>query len=351
MVSYFGILQYLVFVILWFIGIVFSFQSCLKADKYDMDARRNFKVLWEEVDKKYSLFARKNIDWAQIKTCYEPLLNSKTDQGFLFEVLRQVLSELHDGHVNLSTPTNVFSYKDFYLNYPVNFDPILVKRIYLGRDERVFGGVFRTRVLRANDIVPNPEILYIRYASFTSSIHASTLSSILAYIKLLNIKGIIIDIRSNTGGNLDNAQTLAGFLHSEDFVAGYIKFKTGPGHNDFSDFAQINAKSKVHLNGLPVVILTDRLVYSAANFFAAAVKDLPNVILLGDTTGGGGGMPYSNQLPNGWNFSISVNELFDKDKQPLEYGVAPNVIARFRYDDMKDNLIDTSYLILSRQIR
>lgn len=62
-------------------------------------------------------------------------------------------------------------------------------------------------------------------------------------------------------------------------------------------------------------------------------------------------MPYSNQLPNGWNFSISVNELFDKDKQPLEYGVAPNVIARFRYDDMKDNLIDTSYLILSRQIR
>lgn len=341
---------------LWIIIGVFSLQACLKPTKRDQDARRNFQVLWEEVDKKYSLFARKNIDWNAVKAHYEPMLDANTNPGVLFQVLRAVLSELHDGHVNLVSSTNVFRYKDFYLNYPPNFDPIVVRRNYLGREERIFGGVFPTRVLRgvsennANN-QSAPLVLYLRYSSFSSPVHNSTLRAIVSYIKSLNIQGLIIDIRNNTGGNLKNAQTLAGFLNRENFTAGYIKFKKGPGHQEFSDFAQIKTNSKVHLDGLPVIVLTDRLVYSAANFFAAAVKNLPNVTLLGDTTGGGGGMPYSNQLPNGWDFSISVNELFNQEKQPLEYGVAPQIIASLRPDLSKDNLIDTAYIILSKQNR
>lgn len=339
---------------LWIITVFFGFTACLKNNRKKTDARHNFSVFWQEVDKKYSLFKRKNIDWNEVRARYEPLLTEKTNSAVLFEILKKSLSEFRDGHVYLSTPTNVFRYKDFFLDYYPNFNPVVIRRNYLGRDERVFGGVLPTRILRGKNSSENligPAILYLRYSSFTTPIYNSILKILANYIKSLKVCGLIIDIRNNTGGNLDNAQTLAGFLSKENFTAGYIKFKTGPGHEDFSDFAEIKSNAETHLDNLPVIVLTDRLVYSAANFFAGAVRGLPNVTLLGDTTGGGGGMPYSNQLPNNWEFSISVNELFDPDKKPLEYGVTPHISARLRFDQEKDNLIDTSYVILSRQLK
>lgn len=327
--------------------LILLLPACLKVN-HSQDPVRNFAVLWEEVDKKYSLFERKNINWAEVKNRYAPLLNAGSSPAELFEVLKSALSELKDGHVNLTTPTNVFSYKDFYLDYYPNFNPTVIRYHYLGDYDRVFGGVLPTQVLRKAGAHSGQPVLYLRYASFNLPVHNAMLATLREYMQSLNIHGLIIDIRSNTGGNLDNAQTLAGFLHRENFTAGYIKFKTGSGHQDFSDFARINTNAEVHLDGLPVIVLTDRLVYSAANFFAGAVKGLANVTLLGDRTGGGGGMPYSNQLPNGWDFTISVNELFDPNKAPLEPGIAPDIAVRLRFDSTRDNLIDTAYYLLNQ---
>ena len=48
-------------------------------------------------------------------------------------------------------------------------------------------------------------------------------------------RGLIIDIRSNGGGNLTNADLLASRFCNEKTLVGYTQHKTGPGHNDFSD--------------------------------------------------------------------------------------------------------------------
>ena len=46
--------------------------------------------------------------------------------------------------------------------------------------------------------------------------------------------------------------------------------------------------------------------------------------VVGDYTGGGAGMPFSSELPNGWSVRFSACPMYDKDKQSTEFGIAPD---------------------------
>jgi hypothetical protein len=74
-----------------------------------------------------------------------------------------------------------------------------------------------------------------------------------------------------------------------------------------------------------IIVLTNRKVYSAANFFTSTMSVLNNVTILGDQTGGGGGAPYSGQLLNGWSYTFSTTLLLSIDNQFIENGVAPDI--------------------------
>ena len=55
----------------------------------------------------------------------------------------------------------------------------------------------------------------------------------------------------------------------------------------------------------PVAVLTNRRTFSAAESFVLAMRTLPQVTLVGDTTGGGSGNPLFREMPNGWSLSVS----------------------------------------------
>jgi len=53
---------------------------------------------------------------------------------------------------------------------------------------------------------------------------------------------------------------------------------------------------------------------------------LPNVTIIGDTTGGGSANPISLQLPNGWSYRVSRWIQYTADKQIFEgKGIAPDL--------------------------
>lgn len=348
--------------------------GCIKPTTYTTDARTNFDLLWKEVDQKYGLFARKNVDWAAIRRKYEPKVGPNTDSDSLFGILRAMLSELQDGHVALLSPINVFSYRDFYLNFPSGFDPVLIERVYLGNAARYFAfGSIPTRILPHVPTPPSsrqasqsgPRILYARYASFSNPIPENALNVFGKYMKDLQIEGLILDIRDNTGGLVDQAKTFAAMFAEKSFTGAYVRFKTGYQHDAFSDFVPMSASTILNISKFtkPVALLVNRKVYSAANLFAAMMKTLPNVVLIGDKTGGGGGLPYSGHLPNGWQYNFSTTELFSSNKEPLEYGVEPHIYARLDHVlpsravacrtngvCMTDRVIDTAYQVLARKI-
>ena len=47
--------------------------------------------------------------------------------------------------------------------------------------------------------------------------------------------------------------------------------------------------------------------------------------LVGDQTGGGGGLPISAELPNGWRVRYSSAVVYDNQKRPLELGAVPRL--------------------------
>jgi len=68
--------------------------------------------------------------------------------------------------------------------------------------------------------------------------------------------------------------------------------------------------------------------------------DFPNVTLVGDKTGGGSGLPFSSELPNGWGVRFSASPHLDAQKQHIEFGIDPDKKVDMSKED-ENNDLDT----------
>lgn len=315
--------------------------SCVREEEMENSPQGNFEALWNIIDEKYCFFEYKEIDWNEVRSRYQPLITPDMSKSGLFEVLGNMLAELKDGHVNLSSASNLSRYWNWYLDYPRNFDEALVEQ-YLGRDYRIGSGL-KYRILDDN-------IGYIYYASFSDGVGEGNLDEALSYLAVCN--GLIIDIRNNSGGLLTYSDRIASRFTNEKTLTGYIRHKTGPGHNDFSDPEPIYIEPSNSIRWQkPVAVLTNRHCYSAANDFVNAMSCFPLVTLVGDKTGGGSGLPFSSELPNGWGVRFSASPHFGADGQHIEFGIDPDVKVDMTDEDKSrgmDTIIETARKLLAK---
>lgn len=278
----------------------------------------NFEALWKIIDEQYCFFDYKQqeygLDWNAVHAKYKVRIDERMSSRELFEVMTDMLGELRDGHVNLSSAADLGRYWEWKDNYPTNFSDTL-ERKYLGRDYKIASGLKYTTL--------DDNIGYVRYESFTSAIGEGNLDEVL--YDLMPCRGLIIDIRSNGGGDLTYAERLAARFVHEPTLVGFMQHKTGPGHSDFSPMEeQILVPSSNIRWHKPVCVLTNRGVFSAANEFVKYMKVLPNVSIVGDRTGGGSGMPMSSSLPNGWTVRFSACPMYDAQGRQTEFGIDPD---------------------------
>lgn len=309
-------------------------SGCIREDDVINTPQGNFEALWKIIDEQYCFLEYKQIDWNAIHTKYNKLItNNMTSEG-LFEVLGQMLNELQDGHVNLASSHNVSYYDAWYQDYPRNFREDIVEDYYLGKastDYRTAAGI-KYKIFEDN-------IGYMRYESFSSPIGNGNLDEILSYLAVCN--GLIIDVRSNGGGNVTNSTRIAARFTNEKVLTGYISHKTGKGHNDFSEPYPIYSEPNDGVRWQKkVVVLTNRRSYSATNDFVNQMRYLPNVTIMGDKTGGGSGMPFTSELPNGWTVRFSASPHFSVDMEQIEWGIEPDIKVDMLETDEANN-IDT----------
>jgi hypothetical protein len=282
------------------------------------DPITNFEVMWKTVDEKYAFFEYKGIDWDAVYATYRPQINNGMSSYKLFGVLADMMNELQDGHVNLTAPFDISRY-DFKRNAPENFDFRLLKDHYIGWDYRITGSLINTTFVR--DSIP---IGYIYYGSFSNTVQSADIDFVIG--SLWHTKGIILDMRSNGGGNVNNIYRLGSrFADKKRFVYSSI-LKDGPGHDDFSEPAEVYMeKGGSYQYTRPVILLTNRGCFSATSFFSLAMKAFPHVIQVGDTTGGGLGAPAGYELPNGWGYRFSTSRTFSPDGDNFENGIPPDI--------------------------
>ena len=314
---------------------LFLLSSCVDTEEHSNTPTGNFEALWKIIDEHYCFFDYKQksygLDWNAVYNKYKVRVSDRMTETQLFEVLTDMLSELRDGHVNLSYSMDFGRYWAWQEDYPKNFSDSLERR-YLGTDYKIASGI-SYRILDDN-------IGYMRYESFQTPIGEGNLDDIFSYLALC--RGLIIDIRNNGGGNLANAEMLAGRFVHEKTLVGYMQHKTGSGHNEFSSleprYLEPSSNVRWHKS---VCVLTNRSVYSAANDFAVIMHALPGVTLVGDHTGGGSGLPMSNSLPNGWSVRYSACPMYDHNKQHTEFGIAPDISVGIGSSD-NDEIIETA---------
>jgi len=319
--------------------------SCVDEEEYDDSPDGNFEALWKIMDEHYCFFDYKNeqygLDWDAVYDKYKVRIDKGMTNSQLFEVLGDMVSELRDGHVNISSAFDLSRNWSWQEDYPSNVSDTLISK-YLGTDYLISCGI-RYRILDDN-------IGYVYIPSFQTSIGSGNVDNILRH--LLLCRGLIIDIRGNSGGQLDNAEIVASHFVNEETLVGYLQHKTGPGHSEFSEMQeQILKPSKGMRWQKKVALITNREVYSAANEFTKYLKCCDNVIQVGDQTGGGAGMPFSSELPNGWTVRFSACPMYDRDRQSTEFGIAPDYDVSLDYFDFlsgRDTLIEFAREILAR---
>lgn len=314
--------------------------GCIREEEFSNTPQGNFEALWKIIDEQYCFLDYKQIDWDAIHDKYQPLITADMSNDGLFEVLGNMLAELKDGHVNLYSASNTARYWDWYLDYPRNFSEEVVEK-YLGRDYRIGAGLKYT-ILEDN-------IGYIYYESFSDGVGEGNLDEMLSYLSICN--GLIFDVRNNGGGALTNSSRIAARFTNEKVLTGYIMHKIGTGHSDFSEPEPIYLEPSNSIRWQKkVVVLTNRHSYSATNDFVNAMHFLPNVTLMGDKTGGGSGLPFSSELPNGWAVRFSASPHLNTNKEHIEFGIDPDVkvdMIKEEQDQGIDTIIEEARKLLN----
>jgi Peptidase family S41/Tricorn protease C1 domain len=311
------------------VALFFSALSCqkifVKPDPPNTP-QENFQYLWNDINNRYSFLQYKHINWDSLYNIYSSQIHSNMTQIQLFNVLANMMNELRDDHVNLSSPFNVSIYYPIILGSPQNFDNRLLLEHYLLRAPQNYyiAGSLNIAVL---DTLGH-HIGYIRYSSFLNPVGAFDIDFAIAYFRQANVDGVIIDVRNNGGGDVSNIFPLADRFADQKRLAYTSQLKLGPGADDFGDDQQVYIEPEgQHQFTGKIAVLTNRSSYSATSFFTLAMKSLPYVRIVGDSTGGGLGAPTSGELPNGWIYRFSVTQTIAPGGENWEIGIPADFLV------------------------
>ena len=313
--------------------VLFVFSSCMKElEQYENTDEGNFDALWSIIDTRYCYLDYKNIDWDAIYTTYSTKLKSaEGDKYALFDLFGAMLAELQDGHVNLYSNFDISRYDKWYTDSAANYYPSIITNQYIeNKYFRIAGGLRYAKL-------KNHNIGYIYYGSFSTGFSDTNIRNVFEYFG--DCSSLIIDVRDNGGGSLTYAELLASYFFTEETTTGYMMYKNGAGHSDFSKPAEVKTPAHKKIRwGRPVAILTNRYSYSATNDFVVRMKYAPNAFTVGSWTGGGGGMPLSSELPNGWMVRFSACPMLDAEMNHTEWGIAPDYHIVISDQDRDSNI-------------
>jgi C-terminal processing protease CtpA/Prc len=290
-----------------------------------------FDALWNEFDLRYSFFELKGVNWDSMRVVHRPRAIAAANDAALARVIGTMLAGLHDRHVSLTTggtmSTMTFLSKADSTVARNPFDARVVDTKYLQSKRIAQGGHVEFGFVSSS-------IGYVRFPSFEGNGWVGELDEALAALK--GVRSLVVDVRGNRGGSHAIAIAAAGRFATAPTVYSYTRIRNGPHHSDFTGMLPqvVQPGGPTQFRG-PVVVLTNRTVYSSAEDFVLAMDALPSVTTMGDSTGGASGMPMARELPNGWTYQLSTWIEYTLDRRVFEnIGLGPNAYVPTTYSEL-----------------
>jgi hypothetical protein len=272
-----------------------------------------FDQLWSDLNLHYSLFVVKQINWDSLGAVYRPRAIATQSDAQLSGVMVGLLSKLQDDHVVFRGSRAGTSPRGIG-QVPTTTSPYIQFRGDFG------GGLSFGSA--------GGSVGYLYIPTFDGSGWLSEVDS--ALTALGGVSAIVIDVRNNDGGFLENATAVAGRFAVQTTTVAYVRYRNGPAHTDFTGpiAQQVVPTGSSRFTG-NVYLLTSRNTISAAELFVLSMRALGHTTVVGDTTAGETGSPFSRELQNGWTYQFPESIEFTLDGRTFEdIGLAPDVPAR-----------------------
>lgn len=157
---------------------------------------------------------------------------------------------------------------------------------------------------------------YIEFSSFDDGT-AEDFKNKYQELEKQGIKSLIIDLRNNGGGIVDEALKIADFILEKDQVILYEVDK----HNK----EEVEKSKNEPIIKVPVVILTNKNTASSSEILAGALKDNGKAKIVGTTTFGKGVIQKLMQLIDGSGLKITSEEYLTPNRTKInKIGIEPD---------------------------
>jgi len=190
--------------------------------------------------------------------------------------------------------------------------------IYRNGETKTFE-LTRTKVVvsHVTTKVLNNDIGYIAISDFEGEC-ASEFETKYKQLEKQGIKKLIIDIRNNGGGIVDEALKIANMLVDKDSTLLITK--------DKSDKEEVTKPTEKPIINIPTVVLVNEYSASASEILAGALKDNGKATLVGTKTYGKGIIQELHQLSDGSGLKITVSEYYTPNHNAIhKIGITPDV--------------------------
>jgi len=183
---------------------------------------------------------------------------------------------------------------------------------------------------------------YVRMAGFSEGVHAR-LQRAVSRIEDEGADGIVLDLRANPGGLLQEAVLSASVFLPDDEVVVTTRSRT-----------QGRAVYKTvggNLRAVPMVVLIDRNTASAAEILTAALADDAGATVVGTRSFGKGVFQQEVGLSNGGALKLTVGEYFTPKGANLaeSKGIHPDVKARDLPRTGRDEALERALRVLATE--
>ena len=169
------------------------------------------------------------------------------------------------------------------------------------------------------------DLQYIRLSSFISQNAAGEIESILKSSS--NAKGYIIDLRSNPGGLLHNAEYISDMLLKGGIIVSTV---------DRDSYKTTRRAKNFQVTDKPVVILINKGSASASEILSGALKDNHRATIVGEQSFGKGLVQEINKLPDESGMNITIQRYLTPSGTDIhKKGITPDVIVELTDEQVK----------------
>lgn len=355
-----------------------------------------FHVFWTGMNTQYQFWDKETVNWDSMYRAYKPKFDSLSHVKYTdtavnraFQFMADMTKDLHDGqyYLTLASGGDYWFEDSLYRSYYTYMPKLLrANRVHANLPDTLFDHIIQNNYLNDFDYgvyknyssqqviqvitgniskaAKNLEYMSINDfmmkesydANYTARPTRPVIKNFFDKVHKSAVDGVIIDLRNNRGGNLEDIDFLVGQFTDKPVLYGYARHKSGAGRLDYTPALPLNITPQSGATEFkkPIVVLAD--IYSAAvcEMVIQAFKALPNanVKVIGEHTYGTAGTFVGSDISTlGGAFymgtfavvNISNTALMDKNHEFNFNGIAPDVEVKYNdasIETMKKTGID-----------